>query len=265
MILTRDYGPVVLILAASVLTGCSGQTNNPLTRPQASIRADLPYRPFMPQAENSGGYAVSTPPAYHQKMSGTAGMSALPTGNVPQAVPVRMVDSTAAGHRSAGNQAAGVPSFPRQFQGSPAAHHPTAAGASIPDIQPVTTGTYGFVVPPDISSFKKTGDLMQEYLLYYGRPKPNQKPFLTMVLSRHVKAACVGNPLFVIKSERRFVLNGLLAHEYAGYTAAGRPFAELILHHPRAADKLDALAIVPNETQRNVALKILKTIHWKAN
>jgi hypothetical protein len=137
--------------------------------------------------------------------------------------------------------------------------------SNVPDIKPVTAGTYTFTVPKSISSFKKSGETLQEFLLYYGVPTANQKPFVTMVVARHLQTACVKNPMFRVQSHRKFILNGLFATEYTGYTTAGQPFAELLLSHGKDGDKLEALAIVPNNKQRKIALKILQSIHWKPN
>ena len=264
------------------MAGCSGQTNNPLVRQQPSILANLPYRPFMPlpdgqvngQSDSQPAVSAAYPPPANSSgpQTATGGSSA---GEARGAAANQNTASASLGgdnETGEGTADQGTPAgatatgFPAHISGT---HHavanPPAAPLAIPDIQPVTTGTYSFTLPHNVSSFKKFGDTLQEYLLYYGIPHPNQKPFLTMVVAAHVRPACVGNPLFRVHSNRTFILNRLSAREYTGYTAAGMPFAELILSHGNHGDRLDALAVVPNNTQRKTALKILASIHFKAN
>ncbi len=124
------------------------------------------------------------------------------------------------------------------------------------------TGTYSFTVPYSITSFKKSTATYRQYLLYNGRPTPNQKPFCVLTVAAKVARNCRNGLKFNVSAKRTFILNGLAAHEWTGYTNSGNPFAELIVSHLGGGDKLDALAIAPNTQIRSMALKILGSIHW---
>ncbi len=268
----------VTFFSLAAMAGCAGQTNNPLVRAQPSILANLPYRPFMPQPDGSSNSrpavqaAYNNPPAFTGESQTTTGGSSAEWTPGATANQNSVVDSQGVGNDTSGRTAdkgppadATATGFPAHLSGTHRSAASPPVTPAIPDIQPVTTGTYSFTLPHNVSSFKKFGDTLQEYLLYYGIPHPNQKPFLTMVVAAHVRPACVGNPLFRVHSNRTFILNRLSAREYTGYTTAGMPFAELILSHGNHGDRLDALAVVPNNTQRKIALKILASIHFKAN
>jgi hypothetical protein len=124
------------------------------------------------------------------------------------------------------------------------------------------TGTYSFTVPDTITSFKKSTATYRQYLLYAGRPTPNQKPFCILTVAANVARNCGNSLKFNVKARRTFVLNGLEAHEWSGYTNAGDPFAEIIVSHLGGGDQLDALAIAPDNRVRAMALKILSSIRW---
>ena len=151
----------------------------------------------------------------------------------------------------------------REFT-APSRESGISSGSVMPgQLEPAAvTGTYSFTVPYSVTSFKKSTATYRQYLLYNGRPTPNQKPFCILTVAAKV-ARNSGNSLkFNVSSKRTFILNGLAAHEWTGYTNAGNPFAELIVSHLGGGDKLDALAIAPNDQIRKMALKILSSIHW---
>ncbi len=139
-----------------------------------------------------------------------------------------------------------------------------SSGSVMPGQLPpaAVTGTYSFTVPDTITSFKKSTTTYRQYLLYDGRPTANQKPFCILTVGAKLARNCDNNLNFNITGKRTFILNGLSAHEWSGYTNAGNPFAEIIVSHLGGGDKLDALAIAPNARVRNIALKILGSIHW---
>ena len=124
------------------------------------------------------------------------------------------------------------------------------------------TGTYSFTVPYTVTSFKKSTAMYRQYLLYNGRTTANQKPFCVLTVAAKVARNCRNRLKFNVSAKRSFILNGLVAHEWSGYTNSGNPFAELIVSHLGGGDKLDALAIAPNDQIRAMALKILSSIHW---
>lgn len=146
----------------------------------------------------------------------------------------------------------------------PAEESGISSGSVMPgQLEPAAvTGTYSFTVPYSVTSFKKSTDTYRQYLLYNGRPTPNQKPFCVLTVAADVARNCGNSLKFNVDSERTFILNGLAAHEWSGYTNSGNPFAELIVSHLGGGDKLDALAIAPNNQIRKMALKILSSIHW---
>ncbi len=127
---------------------------------------------------------------------------------------------------------------------------------------PAVTGTYSFTVPYTVTSFKKSTATYRQYLLYNGRPTANQKPFCVLTVAAKVARNCRNSLKFNVSTKRTFILNGLAAHEWSGYTNSGNPFAELIVSHLGGGDKLDALAIATNDQIRTMALKILSSIHW---
>ncbi len=124
------------------------------------------------------------------------------------------------------------------------------------------TGTYSFTVPDTITSFKKSTATYRQYLLYTGRPTPDQKPFCILTVAAKVARNCGNSLKFNVHTRRTFILNGLEAHEWSGYTNSGNPFAEIIVSHLGGGDKLDALAIAPDNQVRAMALKILSSIRW---
>ncbi|MCL5945569.1 MAG: hypothetical protein M1472_01795 [Planctomycetes bacterium] len=145
---------------------------------------------------------------------------------------------------------------------------PEESGVSTGSVMPgqlepsAVTGTYSFTVPYTVTSFKKSTTTYRQYLLYNGRPMPNEKPFCILTVAAKVARNCKNNLNFNITGRRTFILNGLEAHEWSGYTNSGNPFAELILSHLGGGDKLDALAIASSPGVRKMALKILSSIHW---
>ncbi len=146
----------------------------------------------------------------------------------------------------------------------PAQQSGISSGSVMPgQLEPAApAGTYSFTVPYTVTSFKKSTATYRQYLLYNGRPTPNQKPFCVLTVAAKVARNCSNSLKFNVHSTRTFILNGLAAREWSGYTTAGNPFAELIVSHLGGGDKLDALAIAPNDQIREMALKILSSIHW---
>lgn len=148
------------------------------------------------------------------------------------------------------------------------AAQPQESGISSGSVMPgqlepaAVTGTYSFTVPYTVTSFKKSTETYRQYLLYNGRPTANQTPFCTLTVAAKVARNCRDSLHFNVTGKRTFILNGLAAHEWTGYTNSGNPFAELIVSHLGGGDKLDALAIAPDDQIRRMALKILSSIHW---
>ena len=158
------------VCTLAALAGCSGQTNNPLVRAQPSILANLPYQPFMPQPDGQSDLQSATPTA-DSPPAGSDGAQSATSGNAAEFQPgaadhPASVASLGATSETSSPTDNGAPAnavasgFPAHIGGT----HPAATGAAappaIPDIQPVTTGTYTFTLPHNVSSFKKFGDLL---------------------------------------------------------------------------------------------------------
>ncbi len=126
-------------------------------------------------------------------------------------------------------------------------------------------GTFTFVVPPEVTQFEKQTRLTHEYLLYMGRPAPDQKPFVTLVVAHGVVPISHDNPAMRVKASRVFLLNGLPAREWTGHTTTGAGFAEIVVKSPDQGGELDALAISSTPTTRKLALAVLKSIRWQSS
>ncbi len=126
-------------------------------------------------------------------------------------------------------------------------------------------GTFTFVVPPGVTQFEKQTRLTHEYLLYMGRPAPDQKPFVTLIVAHGVVPVSKNNAAMRVKSSRLFLLNGLPAQEWTGHTTTGAGFAEIVVRSPDQGGELDAMAISSTPTTRKLALAVLKSIHWQAS
>ncbi len=128
-----------------------------------------------------------------------------------------------------------------------------------------SAGTFTFTVPPGVTQFEKQTQLTHEYLLYIGRPTPDQRPFVTLVVAHGVVPISHDNPAMRVKTSRIFLLNGLPAHEWTGHTATGAGFAEIVVKSPDRGGELDAIAVSSNPTTRKLALAVLKSIHWQTS
>ncbi len=125
-------------------------------------------------------------------------------------------------------------------------------------------GTFTFTVPPGVTQFEKQTQRMHEYLLYLGRPTPDQQPFVTLVVAHGVVPMSHNNPALRVKTSRIFLLNGLPAHEWTGHTTTGAGFAEIVVKSPDKGGDLDAIAMSFNPKTRQMALAVLKSIQWRA-
>jgi hypothetical protein len=132
-----------------------------------------------------------------------------------------------------------------------------------PAVAAQVVGSYTFTIPPTVTEFEKTQGPMQQYLLYNGKPTPDQTPFLTITVAPDIDQATAKDPNFHIQNQRTYMLNDLAAQEWTGYTADQAPFTELIITNPSGGEKLDALAVAPDEPTRQLALNILESIRWQ--
>ncbi len=123
-------------------------------------------------------------------------------------------------------------------------------------------GRFVFVVPGNVARITSTLHGKNAYLLYYGRPKPSDQPFVTVTAGRQMHSATKNNPAFKVTGFREFILNGSLAEQWTGSTVSGHPFCELIVRHGKN-HAVDALAIARTRGARKAALQILGSIRWQ--
>ncbi|NNM84893.1 MAG: hypothetical protein HKL96_03930 [Phycisphaerales bacterium] len=121
-------------------------------------------------------------------------------------------------------------------------------------------GRYVFTVPTDVTRVKLTTPHRQQYQLYWGRPKPDDVPFMTLTVARHPTMMRLTNIQQL--QTRRYLFHGLVAHEWTGYTAGMKPFAAILLKPLHHQQRLYVVTIVPNNKVRRVANTILQTIRY---
>ncbi len=125
---------------------------------------------------------------------------------------------------------------------------------------PAASGRYVFTVPTDVTRVKLTTPNRQQYQLYWGRPKPDDVPFMTLTAARHPTMKSLADIQQL--QTRHYLFHGLVAHEWTGYTAGMKPFAALLLRPLHHQQKLYVVTIVPNNKVRRVAEKILQSIRY---
>ncbi|MGC8552001.1 MAG: hypothetical protein ACP5O7_03950 [Phycisphaerae bacterium] len=125
---------------------------------------------------------------------------------------------------------------------------------------PAAPGRYVFTVPTDVTRVKLTTSNRQQYQLYWGRPKPDDVPFMTLTAARHPTMMSLADIQQL--QTRRYLFHGLVAHEWTGYTAGMKPFAAILLRPLHHQQKLYVVTIVPNNKVRRVAEKILQSIRY---
>lgn len=150
---------------------------------------------------------------------------------------------------------------------SPHASNPYIIGYSSPSaVSPAPSrraGTFTFTVPPGVTQFEKQTQQTHEYLLYLGRPTPNQKPFVTLLLAHGIVPISHNNAAMHVETSRSFLLNGLPAKEWTGHINTGAGFAEIVVKSPDQGGELDAMAISSNRRTHKLALGVLKSIRWQ--
>lgn len=127
-------------------------------------------------------------------------------------------------------------------------------------------GTYTFELPPTVTQVHKQTGKYEQFILYWGQPKPSDIPFCIITVGPNLKAAST-QPNSILKSNntRNYILNGLPANEWTGYTADRLPFCEIIARHEEKGDFVQAVAIARTPEIRQAALDILASITWEEN
>ncbi len=139
-------------------------------------------------------------------------------------------------------------------------------GLVVKPVEDVIKGTYTFNVPANVTQVRHQTGKFEQYLLYWGQPQPSDVPFATITVGPNLQATHdqPGSNLKVSAS-RTYILNGLSAKEWTGYTAEGYPFCELIARHDPKGDMLHVVTIVRTQEIRQVALDTLASITWDEN
>ena len=122
-------------------------------------------------------------------------------------------------------------------------------------------GTYEFTVPGTVTQIKRSTNDFEQYSLYMGRPGPGDTPFLVITVGPHVSVENT-QPDSTLRADatRMYGLNGLITHEWTGYTTDRKlPFCELLVSHDLEGDRLQAVAVAKNAEQRKLALEF-----WEA-
>ncbi len=148
----------------------------------------------------------------------------------------------------------------------PPAPFTTSGVSELPPPLPIeeTQGSYDFVVPPTVTQVKHTTNDFEQYSLYFGRPGPNDTPFVVITVGPHVQAASQQpDTNLAPENARRYFLNGLPTTEWTGHTIDHKlPFCELLISHGATGDQLTAVAIAKTAEERKIALDILASIAW---
>jgi hypothetical protein len=132
-----------------------------------------------------------------------------------------------------------------------------AAPAPVPVEEP---GTYTFTIPTTVTTVKQTNDVLQQYRLYLGQPKPTDLPFLVLTVAPNQTAPTkTGEPN---PAYRTYRLNGLDTQEWKGYDLDHHPYCELLVAHSEHGDQLHAIAVARNAKERTLALEVLASIKW---
>ena len=126
-------------------------------------------------------------------------------------------------------------------------------------------GTWEFTTPPTIARNKKSTEEFDQYSLYASSTDPAATPLLVITTGNDLKSLVEAAPDdYVVKQSRTYLLNGLPAKEYNGFTKDGRRFCEILLTHGHG-DDLHAMAIAKTGEQAKTALTIMGSITWKPN
>jgi len=123
-------------------------------------------------------------------------------------------------------------------------------------------GTYEFTAPDTTTRLSQKNGDVAIYTFYMGRPKPTDKPIVTISVGPKFARTTDAAGYRQVGS-RTYLLNGLPAQEYTGYTPTGEAFAELLITRAEG-DALHALAVAKTAEERKVALDILASIKWQA-
>jgi hypothetical protein len=142
---------------------------------------------------------------------------------------------------------------------------PTGPGGQI--VEDVITGTWTFVTPPTVTRVEHKTDNFSQFSLYYGRPGPNDLPFVVITVSNDPRGIAQSDPAtYKIANDREYTLNGSIAHEWTGNTKSGSGFCEMLIRKPAGSagpgEICHAMATVKTEDERKLALDILASIKW---
>ncbi len=137
----------------------------------------------------------------------------------------------------------------------------TEAADAAPTAPAEEPGTYTFTIPATVTTVKQTNDVLQQYRLFLGQPKPDDLPFLVLTVAANQTAPSkTGEPN---PAYRTYRLNGLDTQEWKGYDLERHPYCELLVTHG-SGDQLHAIAVARNAKERALALEILSSIKWLA-
>lgn len=139
-------------------------------------------------------------------------------------------------------------------------------GLVIKPVEESTKGTYTFDLPTTVTQVRKQTGNYDQFILYWGQPKANDVPFCIITVGPNLKSASEQpNGALKATNNRTYILNGLAAQEWTGYTADRLPFCEIIAKHSDKGDYVQAVAIAKTTEIRQAALDILASITWEEN
>jgi hypothetical protein len=139
-------------------------------------------------------------------------------------------------------------------------------GLTVKPTEETVKGTYTFDLQPTVTQVRKQTGKYDQFILYWGQPKPTDIPFCIVTVGPNLKPASEqANGILKSTSTRNYILNGLPASEWTGYTADRLPFCEIIAKHDEKGDFVQAVAIARTPEIRQAALDILASIRWEEN
>jgi hypothetical protein len=128
-------------------------------------------------------------------------------------------------------------------------------------------GTWKFKCPANVTQFERLTGTFDQFSLYMGQPKPNDVPFVVITVGRDRKSLAEGSEEYKITGRREYAMNGNIAKEWTGQTAAGAGFCELLVRRPgtpgETGDVCRVMAVVKNAEQQKAATEILGSIVWE--
>jgi len=139
-------------------------------------------------------------------------------------------------------------------------------GLVVKPVEETVKGQYTFDLPATVTQVHRQTGKYEQFILYWGQPKPSDIPFCIITVGPNLKPASQ-QPSSILKStsNRTYILNGLPAQEWTGYTQEQLPFCEIISKHGDKGDWVQAVAIARTPEIRQAALDILASITWEEN